>query len=158
MDILTLCNEFPDIIIENETTTNNIINLILEKYSDEKTLHYMWSGFENNITIKIKADNGFYKKYLYYLLEEIENIHLLIDKECISNSSEHILCTANAENISKALIKYYWELDEIYLFDSTFEWLISVNHNFEVKFAGNIFYQKLKKCLNDENIIYKKDI
>lgn len=105
-------------------------------------------------TIKIIADNNYYLSLLKKIKKE--KIYVIIDKECFCDTEEHILIRTDSIAFLKVLCKYYWELNEIYVFDKRCSFLISVNHMFDIQFVGEQICKLFEKINND--ILIKKYI
>ena len=144
-------------IIDNHFK-EQIIDKMLKTYSNVNDIHYLWSHLKisdkNNKKIKIIADNNYYLSLLKKIKKE--KIYVIIDKECFCDTEEHILIRTDSIAFLKVLCKYYWELDEIYVFDKRCSFLISVNHMFDIQFVGEQICKLFEKINND--ILIKKYI
>ena len=123
----------------NGDEKHNVINDILNSYSFSDDLHYLWSKIKKNKTvliIKIKADDNFYRLFANYVNKK-NKYYFLIDKICLEKDTEHQLIYTTGKEIMEILIENYWDLDEVYFFDYKKDWLIAINHNFEIYCVGD---------------------
>lgn len=63
---------------------------------------------------------------------------------------ENKLMLIEAEKLFLILKKYYWELDDIYISSTKYDWLISVNHMFEFNFIGDGLIKRVKSILSNQ--------
>lgn len=58
--------------------------------------------------------------------------YLSIDNICFKDKNNDITMCIPKNGILQLLTDFYWELDEIYIYDFSYDWFISINHNFEL--------------------------
>lgn len=121
-----------------------LLDCLIKQFTLAEDLHYSWGNFKSGhrIKIKIKPNSDFYQ-----IIEKIfckdEVLILAIDKMCIDENNRLFYLKAN--NLFKLLKEYYWELDEIYISNCDMDWLISINHVFEIYIVG----EKIIKIIKD---------
>lgn len=74
-------------------------------------------------------------------------MYLIIDKVCFSDYDDDLVMRLSKAELVELLYEFYWELDEIYIFDMDCSAFISLNHNFELSLYGNIRLDLCKKTL-----------
>ena len=137
------------------------LNKMCIKYSNKNKFRYLWSDLKNQYSkriIKIKASNIFYKEVEKYCKNY--KIYLFIDRCCIEDCNEDLAIIASSNTVLKILIDNYWDLDEICISSLSYEWVIWINHNFEVFFVGDKiidFYEYIIKIdkIRDSIILFE---
>ena len=152
MDLELLCEECEDGFYHfSDELEKILIDSIRLKYSEKTELHYCWDSFKtlHRLKLKIKPTNQFYN----IIWNKISNKHLpvllVIDGTCLQGKERLILI--ELEKLYGILEKYYWELDEIYICDLNFDWLISINHMFEFSFIGDNIIEFIQEVMEEEN-------
>ena len=138
MDFSELIKQIKEGKIITGVEKEKIINDITRNYNIfDSNIHYLWGKLHNieHLKIRIKADDGFYKIIKKHIKIEGE-LYFLIDKECFNGEAEHQLIYTKGSEILDLLEENYWELDEVYIFDKNYDWIISINHIFEILFVG----------------------
>lgn len=129
------------------------IKKVSKKYSRKNEFRYLWAYLSPQyckMKIKIKADNTFYKEIGNYIYNY--ELFLLIDKCCIEDSEEDLSILASAKTILKILIDNYWDLDEVCISSLDYEWIICINHNFEIFLVGNKIINYFNSIIKNERI------
>lgn len=132
----------------NKNESEKIIRKIIAIANGEK-LHYLWSNYKSNSFIiqkKISCNPNLYIKTLNNIIV-FNNMYLIIDKVCFSDYDNDLVVKLSKAEIIELLYEFYWELDEIYIFDMDCSVFISLNHNFELSLYGNKRLDLCKKTL-----------
>lgn len=74
-------------------------------------------------------------------------MYFIIDKVCFSDFNDNLVVKLSKAELVELLYEFYWELDEIYIFDIDFNFFISLNHNFELSLYGNKRLDLCKKTV-----------
>ena len=153
MELSTLCQEMQQgFYIFSDDMGKMLLELIPFKYSRKRELHYCWDSFRplHRLELKIKPTNEFYKILWNEILETKRLVFLAIDADCLQGGDKLILI--EIEKLHLILEKYYWELDEIYICDLKFEWLVAINHMFEFNFLGDGMIEFITNLMKDEKL------
>lgn len=139
-------NEFLDYVLSLgrplflEDEDNN--TLMLEKLcsiADKKTIHYLWDNCKSPKFISQKRLSCKQNEY-HSAIKEIftENNYLIvIDSCCFYDNDKHIILQLSGNDLINILTHFYWELDEVYIFNNDLDWFIAINHHFDMIFYCN---------------------
>ncbi|MBD5139945.1 MAG: hypothetical protein HDT25_00800 [Ruminococcus sp.] len=136
------------LFLENE---NNIS--LLEKLcsiADKKEIHYLWSNYKSPKFISQKKLSCRQNEY-HNAIKEIftEDKYLIaIDSYCFDDNDKHVILQLSRNDLTDILTHFYWELDEVYIFNDDLDWFIAINHHFDM-----IFYC----CENSKWLNYYSD-
>lgn len=127
-----------------------LIDSIPLKYSNKTELHYCWDSFKplHRLQLKVKPTNQFYNVIWDKIRDRHLQVLLAIDADCLQGEAQ--LIGIDLEKLFALLDKYYWELDEIYICDLNFDWLISLNHMFEINILGDTLIDFVQEVMQDE--------
>jgi len=158
-----LLNDFIQFIVTKKFSLlssdnkNELTKLFLNKFSNLTSLHYFWTDLKINdkvIIAKLKPDDDFYKNHINDIISIVSGniIILSIDTDCsVNNTNDELMIKTEKDSLINLLIEYYWELDEIIIFDTLMNWFICVNHNFEIIIYTKFHYSEILEKLERAN-------
>lgn len=140
--------------------SNRLIRLVKQKESEEiirkmisvangDKLHYLWSNYRADSFIirkKVSCDPDLYLKTLNNTIV-FDDMYFIIDKVCLSDCDDDLVIELSKADLIELLHEFYWDLDEIYMFDPDPSVFISINHNFELSLYGDKGSALCKKIL-----------
>ena len=132
----------------NKGESEKIIKRMISIANGDK-LHYLWSNYKSNSFIiqkKISCNLDLYIKTLHNVII-FNDMYFIIDKVCFSDFNDNLVMKLSKAELVELLYEFYWELDEIYIFDIDFNFFISLNHNFELSLYGNKRLDLCKKTV-----------
>ncbi len=133
-----------------------LISLVVEKYTDSEEFKYIWSRLKAeyiNNKIKIVASNEYYLSIENLIINK--KIYMIIDKRCLMEKNNVVICD-DSKKIIKLLIENYWELDEVCIVSEDYDWIILINHMYEIFFVGKDICDFFAKLNENESV--KKNI
>ena len=86
-------------------------------------------------------------------------MYVVIDRECIDGAEDEVVISTGSKEILRVLYTNYWDLDEIYIIDVNWNYLICVNHVFDIYFVGESlcnFFEKVNKISSINKYIIKE--
>lgn len=136
----------------NKKESEEIISKLISIANGDK-LHYLWSNYKSDSFInrtKISCDPDLYIKTLSNIIV-FNEMYFIIDKVCFSDFDDDLVIEMSKAELVELLHEFYWELDEIYIFDTDCSIFISLNHNFELSLYGDKRSDICKKVLEKLN-------
>lgn len=143
-DFIDYLKKISDMRICSESETMSIIQhafKIVRAEVENEDIHYLWSkGFNlsgflaMNRSRPLEEDNC--RIFLGDILSEDE-YYLIIDECCLQGIERPLCIHAKTVNLITTISDLNWELDEIYIVDITFKWLVAFNHVSEVMLYGD---------------------
>lgn len=116
--------------------------MLLEKLcliADKKTIHYLWSNYDSPKYIgqkKICCDQNEYHSTIQEIFTK-NNYLMAIDSCCFTDKEKDIILQLSGSDLTDILTRFYWELDEVYIFNNDVDWFIAINHHFDMVFYCN---------------------
>lgn len=132
----------------NKKESEEIISKMVSIANGDK-LHYLWSNYRSDSFItrkKVSCDPDLYIKTLSNIIF-FNDMYFIIDKVCFSDFDDDLVIELSKADLVELLHEFYWELDEIYMFEPDRSVFISINHNFELSLYGDKRSDLCKKAL-----------
>lgn len=141
------------LLLENEDDRHAILEKIC-LFADKKEIHYLWSNYNSPKFIaqrKLSCNQNEYHSAIKKIFTE-DNYLIVIDSCCFYDNDKHVILRLNGNDLIDILTHFYWELDEVYIFNDDLDWFIAINHHFDMIFYCNensmwltYYYDKIKR-------------
>lgn len=158
-DLLKYSQSFYISRILNKDEALLIAKRILDVVSDgsfrTNSIHYLWSNVAPQKCLakcKIKkCDHNTYAKFLKNLLNNSE-YYVIIDDFILEDVDYPACILLPADDLIAILSNFYWDLEELYIFDQTNACFISINHIFEVRLYGDSAIEECRRLCDFINV------